>query len=121
MAAMGYERPAWAAGVLVGSKGRYRRVTGPEPHAGANGIVYQAVDEANSTVAVKVFSPRDALSADETIALVKSFTNEVHKTRALLHWGIVQILDGGEHNGAPFTVLPVGAPEPKRGPARTSS
>ncbi len=112
---MTYIRPSWSkAELLKGEKGKYRQLDA-EPYAGANGVVYKAelvssVAASSTPVAVKIFSPRDPLSPEEQKKLARNFRNEVRKTRAVRHWGVVDVLDIGLlPDGSPFTVLSWGS------------
>ena len=77
--------------------------------AGANGVVYRALAEDSTPVAVKLFSPRDPVDEAQRETLRKSFRNEVKKTRRARHWAVIRILDTGtatiRSKRVPFVVM----------------
>src|ERR1700694_951271 len=65
-------------------------------NSGANGVVYRALAcRGGDIVALKLFSPRESVSAAAFKALRENFKNEVPKTRVVSHWGVIQVLDWG--------------------------
>ena len=78
-------------------------------NAGANGVVYRARTGAGDIFALKLFSLRDPVAAEDHEKFRKSFKNEVAKTRLVSHWAVMGVQDWGEVNlgglPTPFWVM----------------
>ena len=78
-------------------------------NSGANGVVYEARTGAGDMFAVKLFSLRDPVSAEDHEKFRKSFKNEITKTRLVSHWAVIGVRDWGEVNldelPTPFWVM----------------
>jgi serine/threonine-protein kinase len=68
---------------------------------GAAGVVFEALDPAGRTVAVKVLRPEKALDP----RLVEEFLAEAEATRSVDHENVVSILDAGFARGHHFFVM----------------
>jgi serine/threonine protein kinase len=108
-----YDRPKLAnQQVINGQYDNYAitHTSGKELPSGATAVVYEALRTRDARlVALKLFSPREQLTASDSETRLKLFENETKKLQSVSHWNIVRLLDSGKTQVdgriLPFSVL----------------